>query len=75
MSEFRRGPFNKLSTINVAKMKTIEAQDIPDKSASPGATINSLGLPSTTMLSIRKARKAEEKIRADNIARSKATMA
>ena len=53
----------------------MEAQDIPDKSAFPGAIINSLSLPSATMLSIRKARKAEEKMRADNIARSKATMA
>ena len=32
-------------------------------------------LPSTPVLSIRKARKADEKIRADKIARSKATMA
>ena len=52
----------------------MEAQDIPDKSASTGTISGSFGLPSTPVLSIRKARKADEKIRADNIARSKATM-
>ena len=53
----------------------MEAQDILDKSSSPGANNTSLGLPSATMLSIRKARKAEEKMRAENIARSKSLLA
>ena len=53
----------------------MEAQDIPDKSASTGTISSSLGLPSTPVLSIRKSRKADEKIRAENITRSKATMA
>ena len=74
-SEFRRGPFSKLPTIIVAKTKTMEAQDILDKSASPGVNSTSLGLPSATMLSIRKARKAEEKMKSENIARSKSLMA
>ena len=53
----------------------MDAQDIPDKSASPGTITTSLGLPSATMLGIRKARKAEEKMRAENITRSKSIMA
>ena len=53
----------------------MEAQDFPDKAASTEANLSSLGPASAPVHSIRKARKADEKIKADNIARSKATTA
>ena len=50
-------------SIIVAKTNTMEAQDIPDKLASSGASLNSPAPASTFVHGTRKARKADEKLR------------